>query len=227
MAIATAERLWNDCDGRPEDAAALLERLFHETQAALYNPEAAPGEQPGTTLVALYVGPERAWWAHCGDSRLYHFEGERLITRTRDHTRVQALVDAGEIGEEDMATHPEQNQLLQALGVVDPARVDHGETPLTPDSRFLLCSDGYWEQLGPDESARWMRQPDLRAACTQAAGHAAQRGGAHGDNVAIAVWRAHRGTTPERHHLRAAIRPALLAGLLLLAVLTILLWPLD
>ncbi|ADC70590.1 protein serine/threonine phosphatase [Thioalkalivibrio sp. K90mix] len=227
MAIATAERLWNECDGRPEDPAALLERLFRETQAALYNPGAAAGDQPGTTLVALYVGPERAWWAHCGDSRLYHFEGGRLVTRTRDHTRVQALLDAGEIREEDMATHPEQNQLLQALGVVDPVRVDHGETPLTPDSRFLLCSDGYWEQLSPEESARWMGQPGFQAACTKAAALAAQRGGGHGDNVAIAAWRAQGVDTPDRHHLLAAIRPTLLGALLLLAVLAILFWPLD
>ncbi|WP_018139802.1 MULTISPECIES: PP2C family serine/threonine-protein phosphatase [unclassified Thioalkalivibrio] len=227
MAIATAERLWHDCDGRPEDPAALLERLFREAQAALHNPGAAPGEQSGTTLVALYVGPERAWWAHCGDSRLYHFEGERLIARTRDHTRVQALADAGEIREEDMATHPEQNQLLQALGVVDPIRVKHGEASLTPDSRFLLCSDGYWEQLDPEESAQWMSQPDLQAACTQTAARAAQRGGVHGDNVAIAAWRAQAMTTPARRHLRAAIRPLLLGALLLLAVLAILFWPLD
>ncbi|WP_018860990.1 MULTISPECIES: PP2C family serine/threonine-protein phosphatase [unclassified Thioalkalivibrio] len=226
-AITTAERLWDDCAAHPQDPPALLENLFRQTQAALHDPGAAPDKQPGTTLVALYVGPERAWWAHCGDSRLYHFEGERLMTRTRDHTRVQALVDAGEIREEDMATHPEQNQLLQALGVVDPLRVDHGDAPLTSDSRFLLCSDGYWEQLGPEESARWMSHPDLQAACTQAAARAAQRGGAHGDNVSITVWRAQAMTTPDRHHLRAAIRPMLLGGLLLLAVLAILFWPLD
>ncbi|WP_018863246.1 PP2C family serine/threonine-protein phosphatase [Thioalkalivibrio sp. ARh3] len=226
-AIATAERLWNECGGRPEGPAALLERLFRETHAALHKPGAAPGDQPGTTLVALYAGPQRAWWAHCGDSRLYHFEGERLITRTRDHTRVQALVDAGKIREEDMATHPEQNQLLQALGVVDPIRVDHGEAPLTPDSRFLLCSDGYWEQLGPEESARWLNQSDLQAACMRAAARAAQRGGTHGDNVAIAAWRAQGIASPGHRHLHAAVRPMLLGALLLLAVLAILFWPVD
>lgn len=228
MAIATAERLWNECDGRPQDPATLLDHLFRETQAALRNPGvAAPDEQPGTTLVALYIGAQHAWWAHCGDSRLYHFEGEHLITRTRDHTHVQALVDAGKLREEDMATHPAQNQLLQALGVVDPIRVDHNDAPLTPESRFLLCSDGYWEQISPAESARWMSQPDLQSACAQAAGRAAHQGGAHGDNVAIATWRAQARRQPDRRYLRAAIRPMLLGTLLLLAVLAILFWPLD
>lgn len=226
-AITTAERLWDDCGGHPDDPVALLETLFRQTQAALREPTVPPPQQPGTTLVALYVGPERAWWAHCGDSRLYHFEDETLITHTRDHTHVQALVDAGEIREEEMATHPEQNQLQQALGVIDPIKVDHDQAPITPNSRFLLCSDGYWEQLAPEESAHWLGQPDLQAACAQAAASAAQRGGTHGDNVAIAAWRTRPATALDRAHLRAAIRPMLLGTLLLLAVLSILFWPLD
>ncbi|MFO8005404.1 PP2C family protein-serine/threonine phosphatase [Thioalkalivibrio sp.] len=228
-AIATAERLWDRCAGRTADARALLETLFHETHTALLEQGgASPAQRPGTTLVALYVTPASACWAHCGDSRLYHFESDTLQVRTRDHTRVQQLVDQGVIEEAQMATHPEQNRLLQGLGVVDPIRVDYDEAPVTPQTRFLLCSDGFWEQFGPVEIADLLDTPNLKTATAGAASEAARRGGPRGDNVALATWRA---APPRarfwRRHLKARIQPTLALLLLLVAALAILLWPLD
>ncbi|WP_018867582.1 MULTISPECIES: PP2C family serine/threonine-protein phosphatase [unclassified Thioalkalivibrio] len=228
-AVATAERLWNRCAGRTADGPALLESLFHETHAALLEQGGAdPAQRPGTTLVALYVTPDSACWAHCGDSRLYHIEGDRLQGRTRDHTRVQQLVDQGVIREAEMATHPEQNRLLQGLGVVDPIQVDHDAAPVTAQTRFLLCSDGFWEQFAPDAIVELLDHPDLGTATTEAAREAARRAGPGGDNVALATWRAAR---PRgrfwRRHLKARIQPTLALLLLLAAALAILLWPLD
>lgn len=178
--------------------------------------------------MALYVTPDSACWAHCGDSRLYHFEGDTLQGRTRDHTRVQQLVDQGVVRESQMATHPEQNRLLQGLGVIDPIRVEHDAAPVTPQTRFLLCSDGFWEQTGPEAIAELLDQPELGTATAEAAREAARRGGPAGDNVAVAAWRATRRRGRRwRRHLKARIQPTLALLLLLVAALAILLWPLD
>ena len=228
-AVATAERLWHRHAGRAADPRALLETLFHETHAALLESAGAdPARRPGTTLVALYVTPHAAVWAHCGDSRLYHFEGDALQGRTRDHTRVQQLVDQGVLSEAQMATHPEQNRLLQGLGVVDPVRVEYDAAPVTRHTRFLLCSDGFWEQFGPGAIADLLERPDLESAVVEAAREAARRGGPKGDNVAIAAWRAARPRGSVWHrHVKARIQPILALLLLLAAALAILLWPLD
>ncbi|AKJ96287.1 serine/threonine protein phosphatase [Thioalkalivibrio versutus] len=228
-AIATAERLWTRYAGQAADARDLLHALFHETHAALLEAGGTdPSQRPGTTLVALYVTPTSACWAHCGDSRLYHFEGDTLQRRTRDHTRVQQLVDEGVISEAQMATHPEQNRLLRGLGVVDPIEVDYAEAPVTRHTRFLLCSDGFWEQIGPIEIAELLDSPDLDSATASAAVEAARRGGAKGDNVALAAWRSGppRGRF-WRRHLKARIGPTLGLLALLATALAILLWPLD
>ncbi len=221
-ALKTAERLWDECAGRPADPADLLERIFHETHAALASAGSSLTSRPGTTLVLLFCDGQQAYWAHCGDSRLYHFEGTTLLRRTRDHTRVQHLVDAGMIGEDEMATHPQQNQLLQALGVIDPIHVDHGNATLTKESRFLLCSDGFWEQIRPDEMAALLDVDDLSERLPRMVAEAARRGGPSGDNVAAAALRPD--TTPARGDHR---RRTILLGLLLLAALSILFWPLD
>lgn len=226
-AMATAGRLWQACDGRPSDPAAFLDQIFRDTHEALCAEDRPPEARPGTTLVALYVDGREAHWAHCGDSRLYHFEGPKPVSRTRDHTRVQELLEAGQISEAEMGHHPAQNQLLQALGVVDSIRVDFGQAALGAGSRFLLCSDGFWEQISPAEMHALLESGSLQAGLEAWVNEAARRGGARGDNVAAAACRVH---APDRRHwqqaLRATIHPLLAAGLLLLAALTILFWPL-
>jgi PPM family protein phosphatase len=105
-------------------------------------------DSPRTTLVACVVQDGVAWWTHVGDSRLYLVRRGRIVTRTRDHTKVQQLVDQGRIREEAVSSHPERNLLLQCLGG---GHVPHVEPTasarLAKDDVVLLCSDGFWGPL--------------------------------------------------------------------------------
>jgi serine/threonine protein phosphatase PrpC len=100
-------------------------------------------------LVVDFVG-HRAHWAHAGDSRLYWFRGARLLARTRDHSLVQSLVDAGMIGEDDVRSHPKRSELRSALGiapdVLEVSSADGGKA-VEPGDVFLLCTDGLWEYV--------------------------------------------------------------------------------
>jgi serine/threonine protein phosphatase PrpC len=64
-------------------------------------------EAPRTTLVACVVQDGAAHWAHAGDSRLYLLRRGHIVTRTRDHSRTQLMIDQG---------------LLQARGRAQPPR---------------------------------------------------------------------------------------------------------
>ena len=55
-------------------------------------------ETPRTTCVACIVQAGHAYWAHVGDSRLYLYRQGGLIGQTKDHSKVQYLVDQGIIG---------------------------------------------------------------------------------------------------------------------------------
>lgn len=74
-------------------------------------------ETPRTTVVACVVQDGQAWWTHVGDSRLYLIRKGRVAARTRDHTYVQQLVDAGKIREEAAENHPDRNRVMRCLAV--------------------------------------------------------------------------------------------------------------
>jgi len=103
---------------------------------------------PRTTVVACLVQGGHAYWSFVGDSRLYLIREGRIVTRTRDHTPVQLLIDAGRIREEAAMIHPDKNKLLQCLGGPRAPRVEPtAHARLAKDDLVLLCSDGFWGPL--------------------------------------------------------------------------------
>ncbi len=81
-------------------------------------------EQPdfqgmGTTVTVVCWQGDRASLAHVGDSRAYMLRGGELLRLTKDHTYVQTLVDAGQITEEEAATHRRRNLLIRAIDGVN------------------------------------------------------------------------------------------------------------
>ena len=55
-------------------------------QLLRYATERSLVDTPRTTIVACLLQGNAAFWAHCGDSRLYLVRGDKLIARTRDHS---------------------------------------------------------------------------------------------------------------------------------------------
>jgi len=176
---------------RVADPARFLCAACLGAHAALLQEEGALGlaDTPRTTLVACVVQDGRAHWAHVGDSRLYHLRGERVLERTKDHTRVQKLLDEGSIGEHDLHVHPERNVLLQCLGgPVPPRLLPAASAPLARGDVLLLCSDGLWGPVGDQDLARELAVGDLERALARLVERAVSAGGRHGDNVsAIAI----------------------------------------
>jgi serine/threonine protein phosphatase PrpC len=80
-------------------------------------------ECPRTTVVACIVQNGSAYWAHAGDSRLYVLRNGQLVAATQDHSRVQMMIDSGEITPEMAARHPERNKIFSCLGGVVPPQI--------------------------------------------------------------------------------------------------------
>jgi serine/threonine protein phosphatase PrpC len=59
-------------------------------QIIRYASERGMLDTPRTTLVAALVQAGELHWVHCGDSRLYVVRGGQLLTRTRDHSYLEA-----------------------------------------------------------------------------------------------------------------------------------------
>ena len=108
----------------------------------------------GTTLTAAVWTGGRLALAHVGDSRAYLLRDGALVRLTRDHTVVQALVDAGELDPAEAADRPDRALLLKALDGGDvPPEPELGVHETRPGDRYLLCTDGL-SAVAPAEDVR-------------------------------------------------------------------------
>ena len=98
----------------------------------------------GTTCTALLQKNDNIYIAHVGDSRIYLNTDSLLYRITKDHSFVQKLVDAGQLSDSEMETHPRKNELTRALGISIEVEVEVSEKPLIVKNgdKFLMCSDG-------------------------------------------------------------------------------------
>lgn len=129
----------------PQPVQALNDALqFANMQILGYANEHPELRGMGTTACIVLLQDSEAYIAHVGDSRIYLYLGkEKQLHRiTKDHSFVQALVDAGQITDEEAEHHPNKNRILKALGIkpdltpsIDKVRPKNGDI-------FLICSDG-------------------------------------------------------------------------------------
>lgn len=100
----------------------------------------------GTTCVVAIVFGGMAYILNIGDSRAYHLfvdgDDECIRQITKDHSRVQQLMDRGEITEEQARNHPERNKITRAVGAEENVIPDYYELPLNDGDMILMCSDG-------------------------------------------------------------------------------------
>lgn len=147
-------------------------------------------DSPRTTCVASLIQDNIAYWAHAGDSRLYLMRDGKVHTHTRDHSRVQLLIDQGAISEAQAATHPERNKVYSCLGGAQTPEIEFSrKTPLEAGDVLALCTDGLWGVLSGETMAVALKTENLMQAVPMLLGQADIRGGPHADNLSIVVVR--------------------------------------
>ena len=182
-------------DAKPTLADPL--RFLHDAivaghhQLLRYATEKALMDTPRTTIVACVMQGDAAYWAHCGDSRLYLVREGKLIARTRDHSYTElqeTLSHVVPLGEKF-----NRNVLFTCLGspgkpVVDTA----GPLLLHSGDRLLLCSDGLWGSVSDAEITQELTLRTLADAVPELVERALRHAGAKSDNVTViaAEWEA-------------------------------------
>ena len=188
----------------------LIERFQNEAKPILKNPllflhdtmmraHAALGhyaeqfsliETPRTTCVACVIQEDKAHWAHVGDSRLYMFRRAQLIAQTKDHSKVQYLLDQGAIQPEQAAKHPDRNKIFSCLGgFADPAIDVSGRVPIRTSDIILMCTDGLWSEFNATELARGLTYMPLLSAAPLLLDEAERRAQADSDNLSLLTMR--------------------------------------
>ena len=147
-------------------------------------------ETPRTTCVAVIVQGGIAYWAHVGDSRFYLLRQGRLLASTKDHSKVQYLVDQGVITPEDVLTHPDRNKIFSCLGGMAEPVIDLSRrTPLRDGDLLVLCTDGLWSVYPQGEMAKLLTSTPILETAPRLMREAETRGGVDGDNVSAIIVR--------------------------------------
>jgi PPM family protein phosphatase len=141
----------------------------------------------GTTVVGIWVADGLASIAHVGDSRAYISRHDGFESLTRDHSLVEAQVQAGLINREESLQSEHQNVLLRALGREPDVQVEMGETPVAAGDQILLCTDGLTRMVTDDGLADVLGRfrGDPQGACEHLIETANAGGGP--DNITVIV----------------------------------------
>jgi protein phosphatase len=137
----------------------------------------------GTTVVAALAARRTVYIAHAGDSRAYIFSENRLLQLTKDHSVVQAMVDSGQITEDEAKQHPRKNLITRAVGVNETLEVDYCEEEFQPGDILLICTDGLTNAVESDQVQRVMQQAGFSACAEALVALANENGGP--DNVTV------------------------------------------
>jgi protein phosphatase len=162
LAIETLQVAYQD------HTAEALEEAFAVANHRIRNEgDADPALQGmGTTVVALAVleaedgddARPRLYIANVGDSRCYLFRDQGLAQITEDHSVVADLVRDGRITMEEAEVHPQRNIVTRVLGVYESVEVDLWPIDPVVNDRYLLCSDGLFNEVGIDQMSSVLRR---------------------------------------------------------------------
>lgn len=125
----------------------------------------------GATLSLCWIRPGWMYFAHVGDSRIYHLpEGGGIYQLSEDHTHVGWMYRQGELTEREARMHDGRNALQQSLGGKNQHLSPHfGAVAYEPGDAFLLCSDGLVEGLWDKGMERIVRRPPPHSLSRRAA----------------------------------------------------------
>jgi serine/threonine protein phosphatase PrpC len=182
---------------RPHDPEAELHSFFLQGHRKL-RARAIEGQMGdiGTTLAAVWIIDHHAYWAHVGDSRIYHLRGDTLTRLTRDHTR-------GEFATRDGRSIPSHARSLaqsfifgsRGMGIDGDVRIDAGTDTggleLLTGDYLLLCTDGLTSAVPDHRIASALQESPEPASCAAWLVERAIAAGSD-DNITVMILRVDR-----------------------------------
>jgi serine/threonine protein phosphatase PrpC len=153
---------------------------------ALVPEEPDPDDADGDDDEKDHDRPQHLLLANVGDSRGYVFRDGSPTQLTEDHSVVADLVRDGRISAEEAEVHPQRNIVTRVLGVYETVDVDLWPIDPVQHDRYLLCSDGLFNEVGADQiSAVLRRLEDPNEAAAELVRLANEGGGR--DNITVVV----------------------------------------
>jgi serine/threonine protein phosphatase PrpC len=145
--------------------------------------EPDPDEPGGTDSVEP---PQHLLVVNVGDSRAYLYRDGGLTQLTDDHSVVAELVRDGRITAQEAEAHPQRNIITRVLGVYPEVTPDLWPVDPVRGDRYLLCSDGLFNEVNDDQMASVLRRLDDPSEAAAELVRLANEGGGR-DNITVIV----------------------------------------
>lgn len=142
-------------------------------------------ERVGSTVAALYSYGGYGFLLWAGDSRVYRLRNDELKLLTTDHTVAQDKIASGAMTPQQAARHPSAHVLTRAVGVHQTLHLDLDFDLIQAGDRFLVCSDGLYNELSDDELHFLLKEGEAQEAVKSLVKNALDRGGR--DNITAIV----------------------------------------
>lgn len=123
-----------------------------------------PGERVGSTIAAMFSYAQYAFFLWAGDTRIYRLRQGKLSQLSVDHTVAQQKLSRGELSPMQARLHPSAHVLTRAVGVHQSLHLDLDFALVEPQDRFLICSDGLYNDLQFSEIEQLVAEGDASSA---------------------------------------------------------------
>ena len=193
LAVETIQQAFEAQPHPVFDPQGFLHMAIGQAHAAIVRmgAELSVEARPRATCALCLIQDGAAYWAHIGDSRVYHLRGNEVHDRTRDHSHVEVLLYDGAITLEQLANHPLRNYVECCMGGYAelPRMSISTQKHLARGDVMLVCSDGFWSPLEDEQLAQLGAANGALTDMLNELGEAAIRAASpHSDNTSAAAY---------------------------------------
>jgi protein phosphatase len=191
--LRAVERMVDGFEHAAERASlpSLMPRLVQHANTAVHDEALIPdrrGKRFATTIIACALRDHTAVISHVGDSRCYQVRDNHVTLLTQDHTSVAEQTKAGTITAMQAEHSENRHVLTRSLGPDLSVSPDTGSFPVLPGDVLVLCTDGLYEAMYPEDLVRIISQDiDPAAIARKLVAYAVQADGS--DNMTALVVR--------------------------------------
>jgi protein phosphatase len=168
-----------------------ISRFVNQASTIIFNQSYSNYEQRGmgTTVVVAVLYKTRMTIGHVGDSRAYLLRDGQLERLTKDHTKLQELMDDGVLKSDAPDCGNFKNMLTRAVGIMPYVDVEFIQYKVQVGDVLMVCSDGLTDMLTDKEIEMVLVQNSTPTeTCNQLIAQANEAGGVDNISVALAVF---------------------------------------
>lgn len=140
-----------------EEISESLDFAIYDVHRDLYYQTEETGKASGSTLSILYLQDQNYLTKQIGDSRIYRAEHRKFQQLTEDQTWCVRQMQEGKLTAEQAKTHRLRHALINALGISTELNITTTAGRVYSGDIFLLCSDGFYNEISPAEMLNYDR----------------------------------------------------------------------